>query len=652
LNAIVVTNLNLPQGSGFAMKYVIFGTAGHIDHGKSALVMALTGTDPDRLEEEKKRGITIDLGFAHLDLGDGLRAAFVDVPGHERFIKNMLAGATGIDAVLLVVAADESVKPQTREHFEICRLLNIQRGLVVITKSDLVEGDILDLVRLEVQELVKGSFLEGAPILAVSARSGSGLEALKSELRNLSLELAAKPAHLPFRLPIDRAFTMKGFGTVVTGTLIAGKIEKEAEVEIIPLGRLVRVRGMEVHNEPVEGAAAGQRAALNLAGIEVKEIRRGMVLSQPGELQATRQMDCVLTLLPTAPLLKTHARVHFHCWTAETVAEVVLLEGKELKPGERAYAQLRLAEPGLFLPGDYFIIRQFSPVVTIGGGKVLDNFPARHRASDPEALQFLKSLEEASPKDRLALLLRNSGEASISMLVARTGWTRAEILQQAQSLAESQQCVILGEPPAQLIHVEALQQVVQSILEILAQFHARNPLVQGMAKEELRGQIHFGKQKPSLAAFHAALEAARSVGKIEIRDEIVSLVGRGIQLTAKELEAKGQISQAFEKAGLRVPSADEILDSLEIDRARAEKILQILVKERVLNKISNELIFHHSALDHLRKLLAERKLQNNRLTVPEFKELTGVSRKYAIPLLEFLDRERVTRRLGNERIIL
>jgi selenocysteine-specific elongation factor len=635
------------------MKYVIFGTAGHIDHGKSALVAALTGIDPDRLEEEKRRGITIDLGFAHLDLGDGLRAAFIDVPGHERFIKNMLAGVTGIDAVLLVVAADESVKPQTREHFDICRLLNVQRGLVVITKSDLVDRDILGLVRLEVQDLVRGSFLEGAPILTVSARSGSGLETLKSELRVLSLELAAKPAHLPFRLPIDRAFTMKGFGTVVTGTLIAGKVEREAGVEVVPLGRRVRVRGIEVHNEPVDAAAAGQRAALNLAGIEVKEIRRGMVLSQPGELQATRQMDCVLTLLPTAPLLKTHARVHFHCWTAETVAEVVLLEGKELKPGERAYAQLRLAEPGLFLPGDHFIVRQFSPVVTIGGGEVLDNFPARHRASDPEAIQFLKCLEQSSPKDRLECILRDSGEASISTLVARTGWTQAEILRQAQALAESQQCIIiLGQPPGQLIHSKALHEVMQSILEILAQFHARNPLVQGMAREELRGQTRFRKQKPSLAAFHAALEAASSAGKIEMRDEIVSLTGRGIRLTAKELEAKQQISHAFEKAGLKAPSAAEVLDSLGIDRVRAQKILQILIKEKVLSKISDELIFHQSALEHLRKLLAEHKLQSDRLSVPQFKELTGVSRKYAIPLLEFLDRERVTRRLGNERIIL
>ncbi len=634
------------------MKYVIFGTAGHIDHGKSALVAALTGIDPDRLEEEKRRGITIDLGFAHLDLGDGLRAAFIDVPGHERFIKNMLAGATGIDAVLLVVAADESVKPQTREHFEICRLLNVQRGLVVITKSDLVDRDILDLVRLEVQDLVKGSFLEGAPILAVSARNGSGLETLKSELRNLSLELAAKPAHLPFRLPIDRAFTMKGFGTVVTGTLIAGKVEREAEVEIIPLGLRARVRGIEVHNEPVDAAAAGQRAALNLAGIEVKEIRRGMVLSQPGELQATRQMDCILTLLPTAHPLKTRARVHFHCWTAETVAEVLLLEGKELKPGERTYAQLRLAEPGLFLPGDHFIIRQFSPVVTIGGGKVLDNFPARHRGGDPDPLQFLKSLEQSSPQDRLECILRDSGEASISKLVARTGWTEAEILRQAQALAESQQCIILGQPPGQLIHSKALQEVMQSILEILAQFHARNPLVQGMAKEELRGQARFRKQKPSLTAFHAALEVASSARKIEIRDEIVSLAGRGVRLTAEELEAKEQISHAFEKAGLKAPSAAEVLDSLGIDRVRAQKILQILIKEKVLNKISDELIFHQSALEHLRKLLAEHKLHSDRLSVPQFKELTGVSRKYAIPLLEFLDRERVTRRSGNERIIL
>ncbi len=364
------------------MRHVIVGTAGHIDHGKSALVLALTGTDPDRWEEEKRRGITIDLGFAHLDLGADLRIGFIDVPGHERFVKNMLAGVGGIDLLMLIVAGDESIKPQTREHFDICKLLGIRRGLVVITKSDLVDHEMIDLVRLEVQELVAGSFLAGAPMLAVSARTGEGLDELKNELRRLGLEAPPKPADMPFRLPIDRAFVMKGFGTVVTGTLITGTVEKEAEVEIFPLAERVRVRGVEVYNAAADRATAGQRAALNLAGTDARQITRGMVLATPGLFQSTTTLDCTLTLLPGTRPLKSHARVHFHCGTAEMIAQAVVLDGKEMKPGTTGYVQLRLAEPGLFVPGDRFIIRQFSPVVTIGGGGVLDNAPPRHRTGD------------------------------------------------------------------------------------------------------------------------------------------------------------------------------------------------------------------------------------------------------------------------------
>ncbi len=317
----------LPHNRNF-MKHIIVGTAGHIDHGKSALVLALTGTDPDRWEEEKRRGITIDLGFAHLDLDKDLRVGFIDVPGHERFVRNMLAGVGGIDIVLMVVAADESIKPQTREHFDICKLLGIRKGLVVITKADLVDQDMADLVRLEVQEFVAGSFLEGAPILAVSARTGEGLEELKSEIRRLSLELPPRPVDLPFRLPIDRSFVIKGFGAVVTGTLIAGTVEKEAEVEIFPLGRRVRVRGIEVYDAPTDCARAGQRTALNLAAIEAKQITRGMVLAAPGLFQPTTRLDCTLSMLPRARPLKNHTQVHFHCGTAEMLARVVLTRGQ------------------------------------------------------------------------------------------------------------------------------------------------------------------------------------------------------------------------------------------------------------------------------------------------------------------------------------
>ncbi|MGH8459826.1 MAG: selenocysteine-specific translation elongation factor, partial [Nevskiales bacterium] len=342
---------------------------------------ALTGTDPDRWEEEKRRGITIDLGFAHLDLaspdGTPLQIGFVDVPGHERFVRNMLAGAGGIDLVLLVIAADESIKPQTREHFDICRLLNIPRGITVLTKSDLVDAETLAVVRLEVEEFVRGSFLDGSrsPVVSVSARSGEGMETLKQELARVAAEAAARDSAALFRLPIDRVFTMKGFGTVVTGTLVAGAIRREEEVEIHPTGQRARVRGVEVHDAAVEQAVAGQRTALNLAGVAKEDLARGMTLAPPGVLRATQRFDASLTLLANARPLRDRSRVHFHAYTAETVAEVRLYEGAELAPGAAAYAQLRPAEPMLLLPGDRFILRQFSPVVTIGGGVVVDAFP-------------------------------------------------------------------------------------------------------------------------------------------------------------------------------------------------------------------------------------------------------------------------------------
>jgi selenocysteine-specific elongation factor len=638
------------------MRYVTVGTAGHIDHGKSALVLALTGIDPDRLEEEKRRGITIDLGFAHLDLGEGVRVGFIDVPGHERFVRNMLAGVGGIDLVMLVVAADESIKPQTREHFDICKLLGIRQGLVAITKTDLVDGDIIELVRLEMQEFVRGSFLEGAMVLPVSAKTGEGLEPLKDELRRLAFVVTPKPEDLPFRLPVDRAFVMKGFGTVVTGTLLAGRIEKDSEVEIYPLGRRVRVRGIEVHNSASQTALAGQRTAVNLPGLEAKEISRGMVLAPPGLFQATARLDCRLNLLPDTRSLKNCAKVHFHCNTSETIAEVVLFDRKQLQPGSSAFAQLRLSEPGVFIPGDRFIIRQFSPVTTIGGGSVLDNQPARHRVGDPHVVPVLDTLEKGDSQVRLEWLVRQAGEAPLSDLASRTGWLPAEVLRRARALASANRLLPLGQPPELFVHAEHFQELGGRVVEQLEKFHAANPLVAGLPKEDLRSRTGAGSSlrpaAPSNLLFNALLQALAAQGKIDVQGETVRLAGRKIQLTPEEQAAKDQISEAFEKRGLAVPSPPEVLAKLRIDRLRAEKLLQILLRENVLVKVTEDLIFHRSALRQLKELLLRRKAQNNRINVALFKEITGLSRKYAIPLLEYLDRERVTRREADERIIL
>jgi selenocysteine-specific elongation factor len=636
-----------------AMKHLIAGTAGHIDHGKSALVQALTGTDPDRLEEEKKRGITIDLGFAHLDIDHDIRVGFVDVPGHERFVKNMLAGVGGIDLVLLVVAADESIKPQTREHFDICRLLNIRNGLVVITKSDLVDREVLGLVKLEVQELVKGSFLEGAPIIAASAKTGEGLGDIRDALRRLGEGMLDRPLALPFRLPIDRAFVMKGFGTVVTGTLIAGTIHKDEEAEIFPEGRRARVRGIQVHNAPAETAVAGQRTALNLAGVETSEIERGMVLAAPGLFQATSRLDCSLSLLPSARPLKNRARLHFHSGTAETVAEVALLDAKELAPDMRGYVQLRMAHPGLFLPGDRYIVRQFSPVVTIGGGVVLDNLPGRRRLLDPAVSQFLSTMENGSDEERLELLVSEAGEAGMRMVTARMGRSETALEQMGRALQAKKRLMVLGQPASVFIHAENFLQLAGEVVRQLATFHGGNPLVGGIAKEDLRGRIRDRHQQgPSAAVFNAVLRQLEKAGKIESSGETVRLAGRVVELDSQEAAARDQIVEAFEAAGLAVPAASDVLARLKIDRARAAKILQLLLKEKVLVKVAEDLIFHFAALAGLRNLLARQKAKSNRINVGVFKEMTGLTRKYAIPLLEYLDRERVTRRQGDERIIL
>ncbi len=401
------------------MKSVIVGTAGHIDHGKTALVKALTGTDADRLEEEKRRGITIDIGFAHLELpapnGEMLRLGFVDVPGHERFVRNMLAGIGGIDLVVLVIAADEGIMPQTREHFDICRLLGVRRGLTVLNKSDAVDAETLEVVRMEVAEFLRGSFLDTAraPLVAASSLTGAGIDDVKAALARVAAEATAKDSAALVRLPIDRVFTMKGFGTVVTGTLVAGTIRKEEELEVFPSGHRVRVRGVQVHGSSAAEAIAGQRTALNLAGVSTEDLTRGMTLAWAETFRSTSRIDARLALLKSAKALRDGARVHFHAFTMETIAEVRLYGIKLLKPGDEAFAQLKLAEPALLLPGDRFIIRQFSPVITIGGGTVLDASPPARKRRAEETVAFLKTMLESSPERALVARVERRGSAGL-----------------------------------------------------------------------------------------------------------------------------------------------------------------------------------------------------------------------------------------------
>jgi selenocysteine-specific elongation factor len=640
------------------MKSIIVGTAGHIDHGKTALVKALTGIDADRLQEEKRRGITIDLGFAHLELpgqdGDPLRFGFVDVPGHERFVRNMLAGVGGIDLVLLIIAADEGIKPQTREHFDICRLLAIPRGITVLTKSDVVDADTLAVVRGEAEDFLRGSFLgtsksgtsksdtSKSPIIAVSALKGAGLEELKRELIRVGREVSAKDAEAITRLPLDRVFTMKGFGTVVTGTLVAGAIHKEDELELFPAGKRVRVRGVQVHGAAAEKAVAGERTALNLAGVEKHELERGMVLASPGLLQTSSRIDVKLSLLASARPLKNGARVHLHAFASETIATVKLYEDKQLKPDADAFAQLRLSAPLLLVPGDRFIIRQFSPVVTIGGGVVLDATPVQ-KVALAARLEFLKMQQDGDAKAALRARIARRGEQglALSQAVAETGW-RNEIIE--AHLKKDPAVVSFGN---RLIQGDALANLTRTIVEALSRFHDANPLAGGMTAATLRENVGANAE-----VFDFALDSLLRERKIESVGELVRLPGRGVVMKDEEAESRKIIEQSFASTGLKVPALKDVLAGLKIDQARAHKIMTLLLREKILIKVSDDLVFHQSALAELRKSLAAQKQISPRLDVARFKDLTGVSRKYAIPLLEYLDRERVTKRIGDERVIL
>ncbi|HEX9456793.1 MAG TPA: selenocysteine-specific translation elongation factor [Candidatus Acidoferrum sp.] len=629
---------------------MIVGTAGHIDHGKSTLVEALTGTNPDRLAEEKRRGITIDLGFAFLE-ENGVRFGFVDVPGHERFVSNMLAGAAGVDILLLVIAADESIKPQTREHFDICRLLGVQRGVVTLTKSDLVDTETLELVRLEVEEFLRGSFLEQAPIVPVSAKTGAGLGELKKALFDAAMTALVKDAARYFRLPIDRAFAMKGFGSVVTGTLISGSVAAGDEVELFPSGQRLRVRGVQSGGKSVERATPGQRTAVNLAGIEHTALTRGMVLAAPGKFRKTRRIDVRLELLASARKMKQRTRAHFHAGTAETIAEIFFHGEKELPPGGRAFANLKLQDEILVLPGDRFIVRQFSPVVTIGGGAVLDPLARRPTLRDTGRAAFLESLEKGSHEEILAAMTERALLGlGIEEIVARTGWAEKEIHEASEKLSGTGLVKSVSAEPLVLVSGELFEETRKRIVEKVEKFQKENPLLPGIAREDLRASL--GKRVRA-ETFRAALEELVSQKKLDAYGELVKKAGSEIALQPEEARAKEQIEAAFASASLTVPSVKEVLAKLSVEARRAEKLLQILLREKSLVRVSPELIFHRQALAQLKEQLgAYKNAKGDRISVPTFKELTGVTRKYAIPLLEYLDRERVTRRAGDERVIL
>ncbi|HZE72615.1 MAG TPA: selenocysteine-specific translation elongation factor [Pyrinomonadaceae bacterium] len=636
------------------MKSIIVGTAGHIDHGKSALVRALTGMDPDRLPEEKRRGITIDLGFADLQLND-VRLGFVDVPGHERFVKNMLAGAHGIDLVALVIAADEGVMPQTREHFDICRLLGVRGGLVVITKADLVEQELIQLVREEAQELITESFLEGAPIVAVSAKTGAGLEELKATLHKLALQVPERSSELVPILPVDRAFTMKGFGPVVTGTLISGEITEGAELELLPVGLKARARGIQVHGEAVSRALAGQRTAINLGSVDASMIERGMVLAPAGRLEPIQIMDVHLNVLPGASRpIRSRTRVRFHLHTAEVLGRVRVIDDVgEIVPGESGLAQIRLESPVVAHVNQRFILRSYSPSMTVAGGEILNPFATKHRARDlARTRQTLIALKDAT--DRVSQFVIFVGQAkeygqALAGIAARTGWSD-EILVAAAQRAQATGAIINCD--GVFISRGDFEGLCRMVMEEVQDHHKKEPLTRGLPRETLRERL-FPYTPPEI--FRAVLNRLELDGLLVAEREIVRAREHTLELSGEDAQLRGRLEQIFREAGLEPPSLEAALQTAaKSNLSRARRILQMMLDAGTVVRIQQDMLFDRKVLEGLIKKVrtfAENRGPERSIDVAAFKQLAGVSRKYAIPLLEYLDRERITMRQGDRRII-
>lgn len=633
-------------------KHIIIGTAGHVDHGKTQLVKRLTGIDTDRLKEEKERGISIELGFAPLVLPSGQRAGIVDVPGHERFIKQMLAGATGIDLVMLVVAADEGIMPQTREHLDIISLLEIQKGLIVITKMDLADEEWLLLVEEEIREAVKGTFLENALIIAVSSHTGEGLEELRLQLDKLAEEVAEKEVTGKVRLPIDRVFSITGFGTVVTGTLFSGKIKIGDTLEILPEGITSRVRGLQVHGAKVEEAKAGQRVAVNLTGLETRDIGRGSVLLAPGYLNPSFRVDVHLELLPqTERAIKNWTRIRFHLGTREILGRVVLLEGEELIPGTQAYAQIVLEEPVVAAKRDRFVIRAYSPMITIGGGMVIDPAPPKQKRFHPEVLRDLAIKEKGTPEELILqdLLKASPPFMAKSELTAKVGLAPAEAEQSLMQLLEEGRVIRLKlEGVEYLVHPQIYTDWQEEIRDRLSKFHREFPLRVGMVKEELRSR-KFGFF--SVKLFNALLKEWEEAGVISVIGQNLASAGYKPQPSPRYEQLIAQLMQKYQDAGMQPPLWSEAASALTDNELEQNELLNYCLSQKLLIKVADDLYFREAELKAARETVVNYLQDHDSLTISEARDILGSSRKFILPLLEYLDREKITRRSGDKRTL-
>ena len=624
------------------MRYIILGTAGHIDHGKSYLVKALTGIDPDRLKEEKERGITIDIGFA--DIGypeEDLTVGIVDVPGHEKLISNMLAGAGGIDIVLMVIAADEGIMPQSREHLAICNLLEIKSGLIALTKADLVEEEWLELVSDEIKSFVKGTFLENAPIIPVSSKSGRNLDLLREEIKALALKVAPKTSGGLFRLPIDRVFSLKGFGTVITGTAISGSISVDEMLQILPKNISTKVRGLHSHGKTITTAYAGQRVAINLQSVEKEDLSRGDVAVTPSSFSATKTIDAHLELLRDTPTLKSKSLVHFFIGTAETIARVILYEKEEVKAGESCYCQFRLQNPVISMSEDRYIIRRFSPLETLGGGEVLNPSPQRRRKKD--GIHDLEALHKGSLEEKISLKIEKAGIAGIPMN-AINGWINAEMRIIAGAVGKLKEAGEIVRHEDILLHKKSFNLLQEKISGLLSAFHKKNPLKAGMPKEEIRTLLKIDQK-----LFNFLLPGFKNV---VVEKDLIRMKDFKIALSGSEETHRAKIIDMLEKGGLQPPAKAEMAEVLKIDQKQFSDILNILTKEKSIVRINDTLYLSAASYENMISLLKTSFSQKNEITVAEFRDLLKTSRKYALPFLEYLDSKRVTLRTGDVRKLI
>ena len=622
-------------------KHVVLGTAGHIDHGKTELIKALTGVDTDRLAEEKERGISIELGFARLDLPSGRAVGVVDVPGHERFVKTMLAGAAGIDLVLLVVAADEGVMPQTREHVDIVTLLGIEDGVVALTKVDLIGEEELALAREDVEDLIAGTPLENAPLIAVSAVTGEGLDRLAACLDELIAAVGERSSAGPTRLPVDRVFSLPGHGTIVTGTLWSGEVAVGDRLALYPGGGTTRVRSVQVHDRPVERAFAGQRTALGLHGLSVDDVSRGDTLASADSLHISHMFDARLRLVPNARPVRNRTRVHLHLGTAEALARVVLLENDSLAPGDDELVQMRLETPLAIAAGDPFVVRSYSPVTTIGGGRIIDPTSRRHRRMRDDVLGSIRVLESGSGDEVVLQLVDGGGVEGVdeSAVLERAGPAGSETL---AGLLKAGSVVRLG---SRLLTSAHREELVSDVETTLRGFAAQSPLEWGMSAEELRMKI---SPRLERSVFDPVLAAVESAGVLVRREGRVRWGSAEIELTPAQSKLACAIEEKLLTAGANPPSVADLRK--ELPSAEFDAIMKLLASSGRVVKVTTDLSFHPDVIKRIRELVAGHFEAESELSVPAFKEMVGVTRKHAIPLLEYLDRTGVTRRSGNVRL--